>query len=511
MLDTQVTYNAFPLSSSSAAVDSSEAAIYPLELKQMESAEAAFKQNYPAFESTVRLDKLRATEYTRLDAQKQVYLDYTGGGLYATCQLHEHMQILNSHVFGNPHSSNPTSHAITELDEQARAFVLRFFNASPDEYVVVFTPNASGALRLVGEAYPFSPDGHFLYSFDNHNSVNGIRAFASAKGSPITAIPLVSPELRLDGTILNSLLVQAKGSGPSLFAYPAQSNFTGAQHSLHWIKEAQMQGWDVLLDAASFVPTNRLDLSIWHPDFVPISFYKMFGYPTGVGCLLIRKTAMAKLQRPWFAGGTIKVVSVQGNWHSMAEGSAAFEDGTINYLNLPAVEIGLKHLLMIGMETIHVRVMCLTGWLLDNLLALKHRNGQPLVQLYGPPTTIRRGGTIALNFLTPDGHLVDERLVEQRAAHARISLRTGCFCNPGAGEAAFSISKQTLLMISPDHHQPLSLDAYLNILGLQNAGAIRISPGLVTNFADVYHFLQFAQTFLDNASYEQDFPPRLSC
>jgi molybdenum cofactor sulfurtransferase len=37
----------------------------------------------------------------------------------------------------------------------------------------------------------------------------------------------------------------------------------------------------VLLDAASLVPSNRLDLSRWHPDFVAISFYKIFGYPTG--------------------------------------------------------------------------------------------------------------------------------------------------------------------------------------------------------------------------------------
>lgn len=510
MFNAQVTHNASSLPFGSTVLNSAETAILPLRSKRMDDAEAAFRQNYPAFESTILLDKLRTTEYARLDAQKQIYLDYTGGGLYATCQLHEHLQLLNTHVFGNPHSSNPTSRAMTELAEQARAFVLHFFNASPDEYLVIFTPNASGALRLVGEAYPFSPDGHFLYSFDNHNSVNGIRAFASTKGSPIASVPLASSELRMDKTTLSSLLLQTKGSGPSLFAYPAQSNFTGVQHPLSWIEEAQFHGWDVLLDAASFVPATRLDLSLWHPDFVPISFYKMFGYPTGVGCLLMRKAALAKLQRPWFAGGTIKAVSVQGNWHSMAEGNAAFEDGTLNYLNLPAVELGLKHLMEIGMETIHTRVLCLTGWLLDNLQALKHRNGKPLVHFYGPLTTIMRGGTIAFNFLTPDGHIVDERLVERRAMRAHISLRTGCFCNPGAGEAALGITKQAQLALPPDP-QHLTLDEYLDALGLQNAGAIRISPGLVTNFADVYHLLQFAQTFLDDTSREQDLPPRLSC
>jgi molybdenum cofactor sulfurtransferase len=483
---------------------------FSFNMVSLDEAEIAFRRDYPAFDATALLDELRATEYARLDEQGQVYLDYTGGGLYASSQLRDHMNLLNTHVFGNPHSSNPTSRAMTELDEQARAFVLSFFNASPDEYTVIFTPNASGALRLVGEAYPFAPNGHYLLSIDNHNSVNGIREFARAKGAPISYVPLETAELRMDEVALLSLLEQAKGDGAALFAYPAQSNFTGVQHSLEWIKQAQDRGWDVLLDAASFVPCNRLDLSRWHPDFVPISFYKMFGYPTGVGCLLARKAVLAKLRRPWFAGGTIYAVSAQGDWYVMAEGEAAFEDGTINYLSLPAVEIGLRHLATIGMETIHTRVMCLTGWLLETLQSMRHGNGAPLLQIYGPSTTALRGGTIALNVLTPDGHIVDERLIDRRAAHARISLRTGCFCNPGAGEAAFGLPKQ-LLRESFQNRAATTLDDYLVALGLQSAGAIRVSLGLASNFADVYRLAQFAQSFLDTFPAEQDLAPRTHC
>ena len=149
----------------------------------MQSEEQAFRQAYPAFESTSILDHLRATEYTRLDELEHTYLDYTGGGLYADLQLREHFELLRHHVFGNPHSQSPTSRAITELDEQARAFVLTFFQASPDEYTVIFTANATHALKLVGEAYPFRPGGQFLILADNHNSVNGIREFARAKGA----------------------------------------------------------------------------------------------------------------------------------------------------------------------------------------------------------------------------------------------------------------------------------------------------------------------------------------
>ena len=61
--------------------------------------------------------------------------------------------------------------------------MLEFFNAPPDEYLCIFTANASAALRLVGESYRFAPGGTFALTFDNHNSVNGIREFARRKGA----------------------------------------------------------------------------------------------------------------------------------------------------------------------------------------------------------------------------------------------------------------------------------------------------------------------------------------
>src|SRR5574341_1603768 len=175
-------------------------AVYPAmtPVTLTDSAFDTFLKAYPSFESTRALDDLRAREYARLDAGGQVYLDYTGGGLYAESQLREHMALLRENVFGNPHSSNPTSLAMTELAEHARRYVLRYFNASPDEYVAIFTPNASGALKLVGEAYPFGPGDPYLLTFDNHNSVNGIREFARAKGAEVTYVPTTLPELRVD-------------------------------------------------------------------------------------------------------------------------------------------------------------------------------------------------------------------------------------------------------------------------------------------------------------------------
>jgi len=467
---------------------------YPGE--RMPEAFEDFRRRYPAFDSTRQLDTLRAQEYARLDQQDHVYLDYTGGGLYAESQLRDHMAILSGKLYGNPHSTNLTSMAMTRLVESTRRAILEFFNASPDEYEVIFTQNASGALRLVGEAYPFDKDGHYLLTFDNHNSVNGIREFARARGAEVTYVPIVPPDLRVDEPLLDACLQQATSKGHHLFAFPAQSNFSGVQHPLEWIERAQSSGWDVLLDAAAFAPTNHLDLSRWHPDFVDLSFYKMFGYPTGVGCLLARKTTLEKLQRPWFAGGTITCATVQGENKDRAPGPAAYEDGTLNYLSLPAVEIGLRHITSIGIDTIHTRVMALTGWLLDELTAMQHSNGRSLIDLYGPSNLDARGAAVEMNFIDPAGNLFWDTRVEKLANDYHISLRAGCHCNPGARESALGYTLEDVesCMLERQH---LNYEQFIQMLDERSIGGVRASLGLVTNFADVYRFMQFAETFVD--------------
>ena len=462
------------------------------------AAYSAFLDSYPEYRATAALDDLRASDYARLDATGDVYLDYTGGSLAADSQIRAHLDLLCANTFGNPHSGSPASATTTALVERARRAVLEYFNAG-DSYVAVFTANATAALKLVGESYPFAPGGRYLFAFDNHNSVNGIREFARARAAVVEYLPLEVPDLRLDRARVSRQLDEAAPGAPNLLVFPAQSNFSGVRHPLDLIDEAHDKGWDVLLDAAAFVPTSRLDLSRTRPDFACLSFYKMFGYPTGVGCLLVRKEAIDRLCRPWFAGGTVNFATVQARRHILSRGEAGFEDGTLNYLSIPAVEIGLRHLQRIGIDVINTRVRCLTGWLLDQLLALRHASGRHVVRIYGPATTAMRGGTITLNLYDPDGHLLDYRRIEELAAAERISLRTGCFCNPGAGEMAEGLTEEDIeaaITERGDMNLPRFLE-FIQHRGGKGAGAIRISLGLVSNFSDAYTFYQFAAGFRD--------------
>ena len=122
-----------------------------------------------------------------------------------------------------------------------------------------------------------------------------------------------------------------------------------------------------------------------------------------------------------------------------------------------------------------------------------------MVRIYGPVDTTSRGGTITFNLYDPDEHLLDYRRIEEMASAERISLRTGCFCNPGAGETAEGVTDQDVreaLAGDPD----LTLPRFLQIIqstGGKSAGAIRVSFGLASNFRDAYRLVRFIAGFLN--------------
>ncbi|MEU0781164.1 aminotransferase class V-fold PLP-dependent enzyme [Streptomyces sp. NPDC006173] len=490
-----------------------------------------------AADTSVSFAELRAREFGYLDEGGHTYLDHTGAGLPPRSLVTGSAERITGGLFGNPHSESPASRASGLLLSEARRAVLRHFDADPAEYAVIFTPNATGALRLVGEAYPFTRASRLVMSLDNHNSVNGLREYARARGATTAYVPVSGSGLQMDQELLRAALsapgrgvLPHSGSGllrrrlglrrgtsgdaarRGLLAYPAQSNFTGVQHSLEWIERAQGEGYDVLLDAAAFVPANRLDLSTFHPDFTVVSWYKVFGHPTGIGSLIARREALSRLRRPWFSGGTIYAVSAQAQWHVLADDEAAFEDGTVNFLSAPDVTAGLRWIADVGVDRVHAHVTALTGRLLTGLRALRHSDGSPMVRVYGPDDTagVSRGGTVALNLLAADGAVIDERVVTRDSAARGISLRTGCFCNPGAGEAAFALPLRRLR--SAARGRPRSLEEYLDLLRLPSAGAVRVSVGVSSQPADIATFLTFVtETYRDRVPGVTGLAARVGC
>jgi selenocysteine lyase/cysteine desulfurase len=438
-------------------------------------------------------DLLRAREFARLDDQNLAYLDYAASGLYGASQARQYAERLQRGVFGNPHSQHGPSQASEQALRAARSAALAFFDADPDVYDLCFTANTSAAIKLVAESYPFSARRGLVLSADNHNSVNGMREYARSAGAPVAVLPL-DETLRLIAP--EACLGQIARHGAGLLAFPVQSNFSGVRHPLDLVERAQALGFDVLLDAAGAGAVAGVSLRRRPADFLAFSFYKLFGLPTGVGALIARKTALARLRRPWFAGGTVDYVSVEHRRHQLRSGPEAFEDGTPNFLDITALEAGFAFLGQIPQADFQARLAGLTGDFLTRAQGLRHSNGAPLVAIYGPRDMTARGCTVAFNVLDPLGGAIPFDLVERRAHDQGIAVRGGCFCNPGAAERAFGFARYDVERSLDELGDGFTIEAFHRSLGPQSVvGAVRLSLGLPTNARDLDRAIALVNSF----------------
>ena len=430
-------------------------------------------------------DALRRREFARLDRTNLAYLDYTGSALYGQSQLRAHHDLLESGVFGNPHSDSTPSRASTAVIDAARERALRFLGVDSTTHDAIFTANTTAAIKLVAESYPFTRDSVLLLSADNHNSVNGIREYARRAGARVRYLPL-DDELRLRDA--EAILAQEPAPGGGLLAYPAQSNFSGVRHPLSLVDEAHARGFAVLLDIAALAPSQPISLRDCPADFAALSFYKLFGYPTGLGALIARREALAKLRRPWFAGGTVLYASTSVDTHRLRPRHEAFEDGTPNFLGIAALAAGFDLLEEVELPRISAHVAALTATLLGELRAMPH------VRIYGPVEMIARGGAIAFNVCDRDGTPLPYGRVETRATESGIALRGGCFCNPGASEAAFGLATGRLGPCLDSLGDGFTAERFAACMDAP-VGAIRISVGAANNERDVERAVALVASF----------------
>ncbi|KAK6638880.1 hypothetical protein RUM43_007150 [Polyplax serrata] len=434
------------------------------------------------------------------------YLDHAGATLYSDTQIKNICDDLLSNVYGNPHSLHYSSKQSSDLVDQVRRRILKHFNTSLDEYSLIFTSGATAAIKLLLENFDWQADnenessfdnesklynvdptlpGAYIYTQSNHTSIVGGREIAKFNQIPFFCLGYNETNELLD-TIDFSVNTKTPARSNSIFAYPAQCNFSGKKYPLGWIKKVQNgildsyglpknerrhSKWFCLLDAATFCSTNPLDLSRFTPDFVCISFYKIFGYPTGLGALLVRNTSAYTLKKRYFGGGTVEIALPFQNYHRNRRVlHERFEDGTIPFLSIIALDHGLNTLnrLNLKMCLISHHVFELAKYAAKKLKSLTHWNGAPVVELYADTNydDIREQGGIVL-------HTANLR---------KVYVRTGCFCNLGACQKHLHLSDADLKYYYQAGH--VCGDSK-DLIDGKPTGSIRISFGYMTTQNDV--------------------------
>ncbi|KAJ2787875.1 hypothetical protein GGI15_000383 [Coemansia interrupta] len=466
-----------------------------------------------------RLDAVRLSEYPQLfepgtKRLKTVFLDHTGSTLCAASHTRATAEELLTQIPANPHSQHVASQWTHLKIEQVRDRLLRFFGTTAERYAVVFTANATAAIRLAGELTPMTKTGVFCYSRESHTSVVGVRNLAAKCDVAIRPI---------DFSDIETVVLPTNTHGTSLLAYPAQCNFSGQRFPMDvaskidrlykqsgdYYEDGHVPWW-VLVDAAGYASSSPLKLDTLDvgPDFVAASMYKIFGAPTGLGVLLVKRSSIPYLKsKCYFGGGTVANLSFDKRWQEFRHDiESRLEDGTINYQAI----VSLSHALDAyernfgSIDTASQHIQSITDYAVETLRSLSHDNGNRICHIYGHDDGSRWGPVVAFNLKDTQGNFIGHYEVERLAVMAGIALRSGRFCNPGASQKWLQFTTPDLMRFAAmgyvcgDDH---------DLVDGKPVGALRISFGAMTCKLEIDLFAKFLVRHYHN--YTQPVPCRV--
>jgi molybdenum cofactor sulfurtransferase len=236
------------------------------------------------------------------------------------------------------------------------------------------------------------------------------------------------------------------------------------------------------------------------PDFVALSFYKIFGFPN-IGALIVRKDSAHVLEsRKYFGGGTVDmIVAINDTWHVKKDSSIhdRLEDGTLPFHSIFALDHAMNvHERLYGpnpMKFISHHTAQLSRRLYEGLSSLRHANGYPVCRIYKDESAIYgdpsvQGATIAFNVQRADGSLLGFEDVEEAADERNIFVRSGSLCNPGGVATYLGWSPAEMKAAFAAGHKCSNPTQVM--LG-KPTGVVRVSLGAMSIASDVETLMRF--------------------
>jgi len=463
----------------------------------------------------IKEKKFRSSNFPQLK-QGKVYLDNAGSALPTKIQLENYNKDLLNSLYGNPHSvGNSSSTECYEVIEQVRLDVMNFFGVDAKDHVI-FTSGATESCRLVAEMFE-KKAGSFSYLQDNHTSVVGLRENLK-QCSDIYCFSINSDSLAPDylnincyaATNISQKSIPSQALSNNLFAYPAQSNFNGIKYPVKWIKEVHngvlnkklsltnVDNNFVLIDVASLVSTSPFKFSESEADFACLSFYKVFGFPTGLGALFVSDRVKNKLKltsmNSYFGGGSVDAYLPNIDFHKPSSNFASvFERGTANFHGILGLKHGIDSFNQVfkSLETVQYKTFQLSKFLFQSMKLLKHYNNKPVVKLYCSSEFESKGvqgPIICFNVYDSMSKPIGCNHVMKLAATYMVEMRSGCFCNVGACMAMLSINSDVMMSLYNKGHR---CSGDFDIVNGKPVGALRVSLGYHSSVEDVEKFLKF--------------------
>lgn len=536
-------------------------------IPSLKDAFTYFIRAYPLYSETQQIDQIRADEYNHLALAKHVCLDYNGHCLFSYAQQQspttssyspsgspsQFLRCPGSPFFNISHRSVKPNLQVghggreSEFESRIRSRIMKFMNLSEDDYAMVFTANQSSAFKLLADTYPFQHNKNLLTVYDHKSEAVELMVESSKKkGAKISSAEFLWPNLAISSGKLRRLIVnkrrkKRKMKKRGLFVFPLQSRITGTPYSYQWLNIARENEWDVCLDTCALGPKDMetLGLSLFKPEFLISSFYKVFGEnPSGFGCLFIKKSNVSVMEDLIASPANIGIISLISTLQSVPlpeepetpeikteriESSTSpeiveaseIEEEELSFTGLvtpfesarstntemgisrsPKLHCrGLDHADSVGLRLISVRARYLINWLTNALTNLEHPNaeeGQALVRIYGPKIEVNRGPAVAFNIFDWKGEKIDPGLVQKLGDRSNISLSHGYLDHVSfwdKNEEEMEVRKERAEEEDERIDRRERRHCWISV--------VTAALGFLTNFEDVYRLWAFVSRFLD--------------
>ncbi|KAG8381403.1 hypothetical protein BUALT_Bualt06G0118500 [Buddleja alternifolia] len=478
-------------------------------IPSLQESFAEFIRAYPKYLETSRIDKIRARDYYHLSLSNHVCLDYIGIGLLSQSQIKSANNFPSFDTTFKPVDLKAqllNGGEESKLESATKKRIMDFLNISQNDYSLVFTTNRSSAFKLVAESYPFKCNRELLTVYDHESeALDAMIDTSEKRGARVMAAEFKWPRLRVHSAKLRKTIVR-KTKNRGLFVFPLRSRMSGAGYSYQWMTLAQQHGWHVLLDACALGPKDMdsFALSLFRPDFLICSFYKVFGEnPTGFGCLFVKKSTTPILEASSGSGiVSIKPAKNLLRFHEDSSGTDnELQQIVIKEENKKSEEIersniecnGLDQVDTLGLMLVNSRGRYLINWLVTAMMKLHHPNrldNCALVTIYGPKVKFDRGSAMAFNIYDWKGEKVEPALVQKLADRNNISLGVGFLHNIWFPEE----EKKGIL---EGNMKCKEMGRFRNRKGDYGITVVTIALTFLADFEDVYRLWAFVAQFLD--------------
>ena len=354
----------------------------------------------------------------------------------------------------------------SDLYEESRNYLLKYFNASEDIYTAIFVANTTDGLNMLSNILINSKDDIVITTRMEHHS-NDLPWRGKCN--------LKYVEVREDGRInINDIeeLVDKYRERIKYITITGASNVTGYINDIKRIaKLIHKYGGKIIVDGAQLVPHKKVSMcqedSSENIDFLVFSGHKIYA-PFGSGAIIGLKESFNMNPPDSKGGGTVDLVLDDREiWLNTPEKNEA---GTPNLFGAVAIMEAMKEVDRIGFDTIEKNEKELLKYIIDGLKDLSR------VRLYADNENIN--DRLGILVFTIDGmsyEEVGEKLSEVRG----IGVRQGGFCSHPYTRRVLGIADN-------------ELQNYISKNGV---------PGLVRVSLGIYNTKKEANIFLETIEY----------